>query len=203
MAEHPVRRVLRRDLLPYLVTARRLPKQWFYLLHVLFGYTTDLVVVLSAVGVSAPLLGMLGPLDQTGRGAPSPSLPAALQSVPGLVMIPTAAILVFWLALRVTYNREDGQKRALLAKSCRRQLRKAEASLPAILSTPDPMPEIAKLLEKGIRNPVDQYISDEAWPWLPFAPGIDAEVDRELEAWCSKYESDWTPITTPALQQRV
>ncbi len=205
MVEHPVRRTLKRDLLPYLVTGRRLHRQWFYRLHHIFGYTTDLVVALSTVGVSAPLLAMLGPSGPPNAGgAPPASMTSVLQSVPSWLMVPTAMGLALWLFLRVAFNREDGQRRAILAKNCHRILRKAEASLPDILSAPDPMPAITKLLEKNIRNPVDQCVFDEAWPWLPFAPGIEAEVDREVEALCSKYEGDWTPVLrSQALQQRV
>jgi hypothetical protein len=205
MTEHPVRRVLKRDLFPYLVTGRRLHRQWFYRLHRIFGYTTDFVVALSTVGVSAPLLAMLGPAGQASSGGgASPSMSAVLQSVPSWLMVPTALGLILWLFLRVAFNREDGQRRAVLAINCHKMLRKAEASLPAILATPDPMPEITKLLEKSIRNPVDQCVFDEAWPWLPFAPDIEVEVNREVDAWCAKFEADWTPVMrSHALQQRV
>jgi hypothetical protein len=204
MAEHPVRRTLGRDLLPYLVSARRLRRQWFYRLHVIFGYTTDLVVALTAIGISTPLLSLVGSLSDTKKDmTQSPSLIDVLNSIPGWLIYPAGLAVVVWIVLRVTFNREEGQKRAVLAKSCFYQLRQAEASLPTILSKSDPRPEITSLLEKTIRPPVDRNIQEKAWPWTPFAPGIDAEVVVELDALCSKYEADWMLIDSPILQQRT
>ena len=37
-------------MLPYLATAKRLHRQWFYISHLVFGYTTDLLVALTALG---------------------------------------------------------------------------------------------------------------------------------------------------------
>ncbi len=204
MAEHPVRRTLRRDLLPYLISARRLRRQWFYWLHLIFGYTTDLVVALAAIGVSTPLLSLLGSVsDISDDVAPSSSLTTALSSVPGWLVYPTAFIIIVWIVFRIAFNREEGQKRAVLTKSCFQQLRQAEANLPVILSQADPMPEISKLLEKMVRSTVDRNIQEQAWPWVPFAPGIDSEVAKELESLCSRFEADWAIIDSVTLLQRT
>src|ERR1035438_4215580 len=92
MPNHPVRRTLERDVLPYLFSARRLRRQWFFRLHALFGYTTDLVVALTVIGVSTPLLALLSAASGSGKEATqTPHLSATLASVPNWLSIPTAA----------------------------------------------------------------------------------------------------------------
>jgi hypothetical protein len=73
MSDHPVRRALQRDVLPYLVSARRLKEQWFYRLLVTFGYTTDLVAGLAALGLAVPILTLLGDMSAAPSEADGPS----------------------------------------------------------------------------------------------------------------------------------
>lgn len=193
MPSHPVKRTLERDVLPYLVSARRLRRQWFFLLHSIFAYATDLIIALAAIGISTPFLGLLGaPLDA--QGDKPPSLTTALGTLPAWLFLPAGALIIAWVLLRVTFNREDGQKRAVLAKSCTQVLRQAEANLPSALSKADPMPALTELLEKGIRPTVDRNIQENSWPWTPFAPSIELEVRKELERLCGLYESDWAAV---------
>lgn len=201
MTEHIVRKTLRLRLLPYLVSAKRLRRQWFYQLHTVFGYTTDVTVALSAIGISLPFLTLAGALANTQEKLPSSSLADALHSAPPWLIFPATTVILLWLILRVAFIREHGQKRAVLAGSCFQQLREADASLHTILAEPNPMPELTKLLKK-ILPPVDRNIQDEVWPWTPFAPDIDDEVTRRLEELCALYESFWTPIESPEVQQR-
>lgn len=202
MPEHTVRRTLKRDVLPYLISGRRLRKQWFYFVHAVFGYATDFIVVLTAIGVSTPLLSLIGLLsDAKQELVPSPSLASVLSSITGWLVYPAAVAVFVWIILRVAFNREEGQKRAVLAKSCYQELRQAEASLHSILSKPEPMGELTNLLEKKIRPTVDRNIQENAWPWIPFAPDIDNEITKDLDMLCSRYESEWVLIESPELRQ--
>jgi len=189
MPDHPVKRTLVRDVLPYLVSAKRLRRQWFFLLYLIFGYATDLVVALTAIGITAPFLILL-----TGTDKDKPSLVTALGSVPSWLYYPALILVVVWIFLRVTFNREDGQKRAVLARSCAQILRQAQANLTTALSKSDPMPALTELLEKSIRPTVDRNIQENSWPWEPFAPRIEAEVQAELNRLCGIYERDWAPV---------
>lgn len=195
MPDHPVKRKLERDVLPYLVSARRLQGQWFCRLYGLFGLTTDLIVAFAAIGVTTPFLALLG--AQVGTDKNTPSLATALASVPTMLYFPAAGLIILWISLRVYFNREDGQKRAVLARNCTQVLRQAEAKLPTALEKSNPMPELTELLEKSIRPTVDQGIQQNSWPWTPFAPGIEQEVDKELQLLCKRYERDWTPVEDP------
>jgi hypothetical protein len=200
MAIHPVRQSHRRNVLPYIVTGRQLPRQWFYRVHAIFGYTTDIVVALATVGVASPLLAVLGG-QSPHKDGPSPTLGLALSSVPLWLVFPTMLFLAAWIVLRVAFAREEGQKRAVLAKSCFRVLREAQASLHSVLSKPDPMPGLTELLEAKIRPTVDRSIQEGAWLWLPFADNIATEVDKLLETLCNLYEEQWLPVEAPAMRK--
>lgn len=202
MAEHQVKRTLKRDVLPYLVSARQLRKQWFYRLNTVFGYTTDLIVALAAIGISSPLLLFLSSTGYSSDVADKPpTLVSVLASVPPWLVYPAAVLIVSWIIIRVAFNREQGQKRAVLARSCTQVLRQAEASLPKALGSVDPMPDLTEMLEKRIRPTVDRNIQDDAWPWLPFAPSIEAEIEKDLTDYCERYEERWAPVNDPQLRQ--
>ena len=49
--DHPVAQKLQREVLPYLLSAKLLRRQWFYRLHAAFGYVTDGLAALAAVGL--------------------------------------------------------------------------------------------------------------------------------------------------------
>ena len=197
MSDHLVRRTLQRDVLPYLLSARRLRRQWFYRLHVVFGYATDLIAAFAAIGVATPFLSLLGAVGQPPDHSVSPSMASSLKTLPTWLIYPAAVVVVAWIVLRVAFNREEGQKRAVLAKSCTRVLHRVEAQLADALAKADPMPALTELLETDIRPSVDRNIQEDAWPWAPFAPQIDDEVAHELEVLCKRYERDWAP-TDPA-----
>jgi hypothetical protein len=100
----------------------------------------------------------------------------------------------------VAFNREEGQKKAVLARSCRLAMRQAEARLPRVLGDPNPMPGIIRLYDEVLMPTVDRGVPEGAWPWTPFAPGIDGEVERHLSELCQKYESGWTPVEPNGLR---
>ena len=202
MADHPVKHKLERDVLPYLVSARRLRGQWFYLLHTVFGYATDLIVALAAIGIASPLLEIIRFGGAGGDdAAKAPALSDALASLPRALVLPGAILIVAWVAIRVVFTREEGQKRAVLARSCTNVLHGAEADLPKLLGTANPMPALTKLLETRIRPIVDQSVLEKAWPWAPFAPSVDTDVQKEVTALCARYQADWAPVDPLGLRQ--
>lgn len=198
MSDHPVKRKLRNDVLPYLATARRLRGQWFYRSHSVFGYTTDVVVALSAVGVGWPAVSNVL-VNQEANKTVSGSVAQAMASAPPYLAYPLGGLLILWIVWRVAFNREDGQKKAVLAKSCVLAMRQAEARLPKILSDQNPMPGITKLYDEILWPTADRCIQEGAWPWTPFAPDIDSEVEKQLSEICQKYESEWTPVDSTGL----
>jgi hypothetical protein len=201
MPDPQIRRTLERDVLPYLVSARRLKRQWFYLLHTVFGYTSDLVVALAAIGVSSPLIGLLNTKD-AGPDATNklPSLASALSGIPPFLVYPAVIVIVAWVIIRVAFVREEGQKRAVLARSCIQNLREAQADLHRLLRVKHPLAGLTEMLEKRIRPTVDRNIQENSWPWLPFAPNVEADVRKELNSLCALFEEDWEPSNEPDLR---
>jgi hypothetical protein len=202
MADHPVKRTLERDVLPYIVSARQLRRQWFYRMHTVFGYTTDIVIALATIGIAPPLLRLLGATASAADAADKPpTLTSVLASLPPALVYPAAILIVVWIVIRVAFAREEGQKRAVLARSCTKVLEQAEAGLPQALGKADPMPALTEMLEKRIRPTVDRNIQESSWPWLPFAPKIEADVEKEVKAFCLKYGTDWTPVSDSGLRE--
>ena len=201
MPDPQVKRTLERDVLPYLVSARKLKSQWFYRLHSIFGFTTDLVVALAAIGVTSPLLSLLTTKDG-GSEAPdqASSLAAALGVIPSYLVYPAVILIVAWVIIRVLFTREEGPKRAVLARSCIQNLRQAEAELHNVLRVRHPTAGLNEILEKRIRPTVDRNIQETSWPWFPFAPNIQLDVKKELSSLCSRYEEDWEPGSEPDLR---
>ncbi len=194
MTEHPVKRKLRNEILPYLASARRLRRQWFYISHIIFGYTTDILVALTTIGVVSPALSGLLANEPGVEASSATTLADLLATVPEKLYIPVAVVVIAWIVLRIAFNREDGQKKAVLAKSCRLTMRLAEARLPSLLGESDPMSGIIKLYKEDLFPTMDRAVQEGAWPWLPFAPGINDEVERQLAELCQKYESEWQSI---------
>ena len=194
MPDHPVKRKLRGEILPYLVSSQSLPRQWFYRLHAVFGYTTDILAALAGIGVTTPLLQLLAPTPASGDEGLNASLPSALTTLPHWLYVPMAACVIAWIVLRVGFNREEGQKRAVLARSCRQTMKQAEARLHRILIKPDPMPELTSLVEELLVPTVDRNVQENSWPWSGPDPDADPEVEKQLAKLCEKYEINWAPV---------
>lgn len=201
MPDPQVTHTLERVVLPYLVSGRRLKRLWFYWLHTFFGYATDLVVALAAIGVSSPLFALLSGKDAPAEmPARAPNLATVLSGIPSYLVYPAAIAIVAWLIIRIVFNREEGQKRAVLARSCTQSLREANAALHKVLRDKRPGAGLTKLLEEHIRPTVDRNIQEGSWPWLPFAPNIEAEVQQELRALRSLFEEEWEAVDEPDLR---
>lgn len=197
MPNPDVKKKLRSEILPYTVSARGLRKQWFYRMHDLFGYTTDAVVALSAIGITAPWLAFLARTiaSDPAMATDGTSSSGALTGIPAWLYAPALAFVVAWVILRVGFHREEGQKRAVLARSCMRTMTQAEARLYRVLPKVDPMPDLTALVDEVIAPTIDRNIQEQAWPWPgpDPDPAVDDEVDRQLRALCMKFEENWAP----------
>ncbi|MDB4912747.1 MAG: hypothetical protein JWM95_391 [Gemmatimonadetes bacterium] len=201
--EHPVASKLRTQVLPWVVSGKLLPKQWFCRLHLLFGYTTDVTVALGALGLSIPLVTALV-ADADDKKAKMDIARLLPHEQRWLYYVALASV-VLWVCLRVAYAREGGQKRAVLARSCSQTMRQAEARLFTILANGNPIPELNKLVAETIAPSVDRNIQEEAWPWSGWAPEIDKHVDLAVGRLSLQFSSSWNPVTTtgPVPEQKV
>jgi hypothetical protein len=199
MADHRVKQKLRNEVLPYLVSARRLNRQWFYISHLVFGYTTDVLVALAVLGIGSPALSAILVADQ-GRGPKTTMFADLTSTIPQQLYYPALVLIICWVVFRIALDREDGQKKAILAKSCRLAMRQAEAKLHRILSDSKPMAGIIRLYEEVLMPTVDRAIPEGAWPWAPFAPDIDEDVEKQLMDLCQRFESQWEPLDPNGLR---
>ncbi len=189
---HPVANKLRQQVLPYTESAKLLNRQWFYRAHQLFGYATDITIALGAIGIGLPLLTAL--TQQPKEGQPTPDVVGLVPTDPAWLYWIALLSVIVWVVLRVAFNREEGQKRAVLAKSCRLTLRQAEASLHTVLAQPDPMPELIKMVQEQIKPAVDRNIQEGSWPWTGPADDAYEPASRRLAFFQEQYASEWTPV---------
>lgn len=191
--EHPVKMKLRNEILPWVESASLLSKQWFYRLHILFGYATDVTIGLGSIGIGIPLLALLTqPIES--KTPSTTNVLTLLPRDPRWLYYLTALCVVGWIVLRVAFSREEGQKRAVLAKSCRQTMKQVEARLYQVLAQQDPMPELNKILDEQITPSVDRNIQEYAWPWSGPAPDVDRLVEAKLEILCKKFSSQWSAV---------
>lgn len=94
------------------------------------------------------------PTEKPVSGAILGSIPRS----PAWIYYSLLICIVGWIVLRTLYLREDGQKKAVLAKSCRQTMKQAEASLYWLLVKADPMSELNKLIDEVIIPTVDRNI---------------------------------------------
>lgn len=191
MPEHPVQRKLKDQILPWLESAKLLRKQWFYRLYLLFGYTTDITAALATIGIALPLTTLITqPLEKEGNS----SILLHLPRDPVWLYYVSALAVLIWVILRVAFAREDGQKKAVLAKSCCQTMKKAEVKLYHLLAVADPMPELNKLISEQIVPTVDLNTQEGSWPWSGPAPEVEPAVKARLDFFSSKFSANWSPI---------
>jgi hypothetical protein len=183
---------LEHHVVPYIVSGRRLRRQWFYMTNTLFGYTTDTLGAVATLGLTVPPL--LSQLDAAGSSdTEQASIIQQINGLPEGLYYPVLLVAVLWVILRMVFARENGQKRAVLAKSAAGSMRQAEVMLHQHLTLPDPLPALNELLDKHLAPTVQRTMYEEAWPWVPFAPGIDEEVKKLTAQLVTRYGKDWTP----------
>jgi hypothetical protein len=199
MADHPVKRKLRNDVLPPIVSSKRLHKQWFCRVNFIFVYATDVIVALTALGLTSPWLSFIQE-KPAGPNAKPTSLSEILAATPQWLYYPALILVLAWIILRVTFIREEGQKKAVLAKSCAQALRQANGKLFRVLGKPNPMPDLNKILDEEISPAIDRNIQEKVWPWDIHAPDITNEVEAQLADLCARFESDWTPVDPSGLR---
>jgi hypothetical protein len=160
MSDHPVKKKLRNDILPYLITAKHLNDQWFCRTHRLFGYTTDILVALTALGLIPAVIANIFGNNPNDTPTKVSELEALLPKEFHYLYYMMLVLVLAWVILRVAFNQEDGQKRAVLARSCSLSMRHAESKLPHLLGNADPMPGITELYDTSIYPIVDRNIQE-------------------------------------------
>lgn len=193
---HPVRQILERGILPYLISARRLKRQPFYIAYNIHVYSRDILAGLIGIGLSAPAMKLFaGALGDTSsaKGAAE----AGLTQIPSPWVAVVIAAAVVMVSLRVYVNNSKADERAILLRKCASDMRAASINLYTILDTADPMNALIDMRNK-LAAIANSHVG--AWPWdYEPAPGIEAEVQERVRRLCETFSVNW--VMTQGIQQ--
>jgi hypothetical protein len=189
--DHYVLRKLSGELLPWMITGKRVGRQWFVRLAGLYAYTGDLAAALAGLGIGAPLVAIIQGKLPAGQNAVD-----VLRGMlgPAWFYVGVIAALV-WVVIRVVVQREDILNRAVLAREYARSLNSLYAQLFAALATADPMPQII-VIQKTVDDKVQDAIKNRVWPFdPPLPPGsvIESDLKGVVDEIRSRFMSRWDP----------
>jgi hypothetical protein len=202
--DHPVRQILERQIIPYLVSSKKLKRQPFYIVYNMHVYSRDILAGLIGVGLSTPIMVVAAKALGSDAGGN-----ATLQSLSGtmsplwLTVVVIAAIAL--VSLKVYVNRSNADERAILTKTCEREMLTASANLFSVLDETDPMNALIAIKNNMVEIKLRHA---QTWPWdYEPAPGIDQEVQARVQRLCEAFGHNWvaasgiqqlsTPVSAP------
>lgn len=193
---HPVRQILESGILPYLISAKKLRRQPFYVAYNIHVYSRDILAGLIGVGISSPVMKLFAESlgeNQSAKGASE----AGLMHIPPPWFAVVIAAAVVMVSLRVYVNNSKADERAILLRKCASDMRAASFNLYTILDTADPMNELIEMRNK-LTAIANSHVG--AWPWdFEPPPGIQAEVQERVGRLCVRFGARW--LTAPGIQQ--
>jgi hypothetical protein len=194
MPTHPVKRKLEQAILPYVVSAEKLKRQPAYVTYDVYSYAHELLIAVVALGVAPPLLSLFAS-DAGSSGNPSTVSSAldALKKAPPWLAVISVVALAIWLLLKLFISRENVAKRAVLARSCRKEMRQLSLNLRDELQSANPMPGLQGIQE-AISELVHRHIQEESWPWDGPSDNIDRPLRERLDRLCHQFEQNWLPV---------
>jgi hypothetical protein len=149
----------------------------------------ELAAALVGIGISPPILAVF--TGQEGQHATVSSATAAAAPI-------TIAAAVLWMLLKVIVTRQNGEKRSVLARSCRREFRGLAITLRDELAKENPMPGLEKI-QKDIAAIVQRNVAEDSWPWEGPASRIARRVQKRLDRLCTEFEQGW--LSAPEVDQ--
>jgi hypothetical protein len=181
MPSDKVERQLKQIIIPYLVSAEKLPRHTLYRTYNFFSFLQAYLAALVGFGIAPQVLIWYNKLI---GGAPTKNEAASSTSGLGITAIILGAALV---GLSVFYKAQKAPSRTILAKTCRLELLEIDTELDKVLQFSTPNDEIVNLQNKAVAI-VNRYRGhDESWPWGKFADGIDDEVTQRVSALKTKF----------------
>jgi hypothetical protein len=196
--EHPVTRKLSTSLVPYFVSGEQLERQRFYRAYSVYTWANEVMAGVAVLGlgpVLSPLNLQTGTVDVPAlfKGTQAGSLPFLLAGIGALFGIG-------WMLFKVYVTRENGIKRAALARSCRNQLRTLETRVHQELNEPNPITKLDEIYA-SVKDLINRCSQEEAWPWPGPAPNIAEPVEKRVKEYCSQYQANWK-IPVLAVEQQ-
>jgi hypothetical protein len=188
--DHYILRKLSSQLLPWMISGRRLRKLWFVRLAAFWRYTGDLAAALAGLGIGTPVVALASGKTPEGKTA----FDVIREVLPMSMFYVGIAALVVWVILRLVVQNEDIIARALLARDCAQSMRALRQQLYIGLAEQDPMPRITQI-QKSVDDQVQNAIKNRVWPWDPLPPPdtIAAELTATVDEIRTRFMSGWEP----------
>lgn len=183
-----VERVRRKldQVVPYFVSAEALSRRPLYVAHAAYAYARDLLAGATGAGLGHPVVAALS-------GDAPQGLAAAVGTMPPWLGVVTVLSALSMAVLKVAVSRGDGEKRAALAASCRKEFRILGKRLRDELSSPNPLPGLAAL-QRDLGAIVDRHMAEDSWPWDGPKPGADVPTAARVDALVAAYAANWSAI---------
>ncbi|MFN3658315.1 MAG: hypothetical protein ACK4UO_13765 [Pseudolabrys sp.] len=188
--DHYILQKLCNELLPWMISGRRVGRQWFVRTATFYGYGGDTAAALAGLGIGTPLAALVAGKTPEGKSA----IEALRQVLPEAWMWVGGVALGVWVVLRLIVQREDIVARALLARDCAQSMKALRASLWTALPATDPMPKITEI-QRSVDDKVQNAIKNKVWPWepLPSEELIQAELKLAVDEIRIKFMNKWAP----------
>jgi hypothetical protein len=190
---------LAHQIIPYLVKAKYLRRQWFWIVGQIYLFGNDALTAIASIGLSSPIFAAARRLPAGGEAQDDFHWAEYLAEPAGRIGL---AALLLWAALKVAVNRYDVVARCSAVKSCQGQLRSAALSLDQTLDAGDPMPQLNRLYSERIYPVADRAVLENIWP-----EGDHFDNGRgraEIDAWVKRLVLDfgdkWTGPSDPDLR---
>jgi hypothetical protein len=189
--DHYILRKLCDELLPWMISGRKVGRQWFVWLDRFYAYTANLAAALAGLGVGAPIVALVQGEAPAGQNA----IDILRSTLPPPWFLVGLVALIVWVLLRLVVQREDVIARALLAREYARSINAHYAQLWHALAADDPMPQILAI-QKSVDDRVQDAIKNGVWPWDPPPPppdSIDEDLKDMVDRIRSTFMAKWAP----------
>lgn len=183
-----VERVRRKldQVVPYFVSAEALSRRPIYVAHAAYAYSRDLLAGATGAGLGHPVVMALS-------GDAPQGIVAVLEAMPPWLGALTVLSASSMALLKVVVSRGDGEKRAALASSCRKEFRILGKRLRDELASANPLPGLA-VLQRDLSAVVDRHMAEDSWPWDGPKPGAESATAAKVDALVAAYAPNWSAI---------
>ncbi|HXZ01755.1 MAG TPA: hypothetical protein VEI03_17300 [Stellaceae bacterium] len=191
VGDHYILRKLCNELLPWMIAGRRVRRQWFVLLAMIYAYGGEAATALTGLGLGAPLVALFQGKAENGASA----LDILRTALPGIWFWVGIVALVLWLAVRLIVSHEDALARALFARDCATTMQRLYADLWVALGDSNPLPKLAPIQDAVLRK-VREAIEKKVWPWDPPPPPqqvVGVELRTQINDIRMKFMREWEP----------
>lgn len=188
--DHYILKKLYREVLPWIVAARRVDTQWFVRFATADAYLADIMAALAGLGIGAPLIALFSGKLPAGKNA----MEVLRETLPGIWFVIGLVALCAYILLRVVVKQENVVSRALFARDIVRTMKSLNIELFAALPEPNPMVRITQI-QKSINDSVANATKNGVWPYNPLPPHdtIAGELDRMTGEIREQFMSVWAP----------